>query len=107
MFASNFHVLDAGLIYVRGKDKLTRFSKSDTIKSGNTMTNEFCSVCGTLMNRISSGGGNYLRIGTVDDFRLQETVLKPTVEQFTWSRVGWLKGVEGVEQFEGSYNDKR
>jgi hypothetical protein len=39
-----------------------------------------------------------LRIGTVDDFTLMETKLKPTMEQFTDTRVSWLKGVEGIKQ---------
>lgn len=103
MHATNFTVLDDGLVYLRGKDKLTRYSTAKTVESGNTMTNEFCSVCGTLMNRVSSGGGNFLRIGTVDDFSLHEGLLKPQIEQFTKDRVGWVKGAEGVEQYEGNY----
>ena len=43
-----------------------------------------------------------LRIGTVDDFHLHESKLKPGVEQFVEGRVGWLRGAEGVEQVEGS-----
>lgn len=46
-------------------------------------------------------GVSFLRIGTVDDFSLHETKLRPQVEQFTKDRVGWLKEVEGVEHFEG------
>lgn len=42
-----------------------------------------------------------MRIGTVDDFNLHETKLKPRVEQFTKDRVGWLGGAEGVKQVEG------
>lgn len=47
-------------------------------------------------------GTSILRIGTVDDFSLHETKLRPRVEQFTKDRVGWLKGAEGVPQVEGS-----
>ena len=36
----------------------------------------------------------------MDDFRLQETKLRPQMEHFTRSRVNWLKGVEGAEQWE-------
>lgn len=43
-----------------------------------------------------------LRIGTVDDFHLHETMLRPRVEQFTKDRVGWLCGVEVVKQIEGN-----
>jgi hypothetical protein len=41
-----------------------------------------------------------LRIGTVDDFNLHETKLKPQVEQFVESRVEWLHGLEGIKQVE-------
>jgi hypothetical protein len=38
-----------------------------------------------------------LRLGTVDDFNLVETKLKPTKELFVKDRVSWFKGVEGNE----------
>lgn len=103
MFASNFIVKDSATQHVRGRDKLTKFAQSKTIASGNTMENHFCSVCGTLMYRISSGFPGMLitRIGTVDDFDLHETALKPSVEVFTENRVCWLKGAEGVKQEKG------
>jgi len=104
MFASNFIVENTHLKHLRGRDNLKTFSQSKTIASGNTMTNYFCSTCGTLMYRISSGNPeqSITRIGTIDDFHLFETKLKPRVEQFTKSRVGWLRPVEGVRQVEGS-----
>lgn len=104
MFASNFTVADTHLSHLRGRDNLKSFSQSRTIGSGNTMTNYFCSTCGTLMYRVSSGmpGQSILRIGTVDDFSLHETKLRPGVEQFNKDRVGWLAGVEGVRQVEGN-----
>jgi hypothetical protein len=43
-------------------------------------------------------GVSILRIGTVDDFQLHETKLRPRVEQFVESRVAWLRGVEGIPQ---------
>lgn len=68
------------------------------------MTNYFCSTCGTLMYRVGEAfpGMSIMRIGTVDDFSLHETKLKPRVEQFTKDRVGWFTGVEGIRQVEGS-----
>ncbi|KAK9311460.1 Mss4-like protein [Lipomyces starkeyi] len=104
MFASNFIVANTHLKHLRGRDNLKTFSQSHTIASGNTMTNYFCSTCGTLMYRVGSAfpGQSILRIGTVDDFHLHETKLRPRVEQFTKDRVGWLCGVEGVKQVEGS-----
>jgi len=47
------------------------------------MTNYFCSVCSTLVDRVSGvyPGKRILRIGTVGDFSLHETKLKPRVEQ--------------------------
>jgi hypothetical protein len=43
-----------------------------------------------------------LRLGTVDDFNLVETKLKPTRELFVKDRVSWFKGVDGekVERWE-------
>jgi len=101
MFASNFTVLASETKHVRGRDKLTKFAQSKTIESGNTMENHFCSVCGTLMYRISSGWPELLitRIGTVDDYDLHESVLKPRIEIYAKDRVCWLGGAEGVEQF--------
>lgn len=105
MFASNFIIRDTFLNYVRGEDKITKFGQSKTIATGNTMTNYFCSICGSLMYRISSGSPGYvvMRIGQVDDFELHETALKPRIEQFTKDRVGWFKGAEGAEQHEGNW----
>ncbi|THX15575.1 hypothetical protein D6D13_02133 [Aureobasidium pullulans] len=100
MFASNFIVNNSALKHLKGEDKLSQYSRSDTIASGNTMTNYFCSNCGTLMYRRSSGwpGKSVTRIGTVDDFELHETKLMPQVEQFCKDRVAWIKGVDGVAE---------
>ena len=105
MFASNFIVKATSLKHIRGQDKLTKFAQSKTIATGNTMTNSFCSVCGTLMYRQSSGFPDSLipRIGTVDDFTLHETKLKPRLEQFTRDRVCWFTGGQGVKQEEGNF----
>lgn len=45
-------------------------------------------------------GTSILRIGTVDDFNLHETKLRPQWEQFTKDRVSWVCGVEGAKKFE-------
>lgn len=45
-------------------------------------------------------GRSILRIGTVDDFHLHETKLKPSREIFTKDRVCWLSEVEGTQQLE-------
>ncbi|KAK8055662.1 hypothetical protein PG993_000889 [Apiospora rasikravindrae] len=105
MFASNFTVQDPYLKHVRGQDELKQWSQSRTIATGNTMTNHFCGACGTLLYRASSGfpGKYFLRIGTVDDFHLHETRLRPQVEQFVERRVGWLRPVEGVKQVRGMH----
>ncbi|KAK5166250.1 uncharacterized protein LTR77_008511 [Saxophila tyrrhenica] len=105
MFASGFIVTDAALKHTRGEDKLTKYARSAQIASGNTVTNFFCSVCGTLMYRRSSGfpGVSAPRIGTVDDFGLHGTKLKPRIEQFGRDWVGWCKGGEGVEQSVGNF----
>jgi len=103
MFASNFVVKDTTLTHRKGQDKLSVFSQNKTIGTGNTMANYFCSVCGSLMYRRGGGfpGKSILRIGTVDDFSLMDTKLKPRIEQFVKDRVSWLGGAEGVEQVQG------
>lgn len=47
-------------------------------------------------------GSSILRIGTVDDFQLHESKLKPRVEQYAKDRVGWLRDADGVKQIQGS-----
>ena len=105
MFATNFLLKSDTLSYVRGEDKITKFAKTDTIATGHTMTNHFCSVCGSLMYRVSSGFPEVtiLRLGQVDDFEKHETVLKPRIEQFAGTRATWLKPAVGVEQQQGNY----
>ncbi|WYZ41006.1 hypothetical protein EsH8_IV_001347 [Colletotrichum jinshuiense] len=100
MFCSNFTVADTHLRHLRGKENLKSYTQSRTIASGNDMSNYFCGTCGSLLYRVSSGlpGVSILRIGTVDDFRLSETKLKPQVEQFIGTRVDWLEPVDGVKQ---------
>ncbi|KAM3425750.1 hypothetical protein BST61_g7681 [Cercospora zeina] len=89
MFASNFVVKDSHLKHLRGESKLTKFKQSATIATGNWMENSFCSVCGTLMYRRSEGfpGMSIPRIGTIDDFGLQETKFKPRIETFEKDRL--------------------
>ncbi|KAK5126730.1 hypothetical protein LTR85_009664 [Meristemomyces frigidus] len=107
--ASNFIVNDSALKHERGEEKLSKFAQSFTIESGRTMENSFCSNCGTLMYRRSSGfpGKSILRIGTVDDFHLHETKLKPQIEQFTKDRVAWLEPAKDIAQDSGNYFDPR
>ncbi|KAG9765691.1 hypothetical protein E4T50_04111 [Aureobasidium sp. EXF-12298] len=104
MFASNFIIKEKDTVHTRGLDKVTKWAQKKTIASGNTMENNFCSVCGTLMYRISSGYPGLLiaRIGTIDNFALMESKVKPRLEQYTKDRVAWFKGADGVAQFEGA-----
>lgn len=104
MFASNFVVDDKYLKHLRGQAKLSSFKQSKSIATGYDMTNYFCSNCGTLMYRVGARfpGMSIMRIGTVDDFHLHESKLKPRVEQYTKDRVSWLHGAEGVKQVRDS-----
>jgi hypothetical protein len=109
MFASNIIVDDTYLKHLRGYENMTTYSTSKSIGTPNTMTNYFCKTCGTLMYRVGTGfpGHSILRLGTVDDFHLMETKLKPRIEQFTKDRVTWLTVAEGVIQHEGYYYGKK
>jgi hypothetical protein len=103
MFASNFTVRDSHLKHLRGQENLKSWGQSKTIATGNKMTNYFCSTCGTLMYRVGElwPGTSILRMGTVDDFKLAETKLRPQIEQFIKERVDWFTGVDGAEKFDG------
>lgn len=103
MFASNFTAKNSHVRYVRGEDKIKEWGQAATPATGNRMTNGWCDNCGTLMYRYSSGAPDvkYMRIGTVDDFSLHETKLRPQVELFIDSRVEWLQPIEGVKQVHG------
>jgi hypothetical protein len=102
MFASNFSVANTHVTHLRGQDNLTTYAQSKTIASGHLMTNYFCKTCGTLMYRMGEQFPDrmILRIGTVDDFSLHETVLRPGREIFTTDRVEWVRAVEGAVQIE-------
>ncbi|KAG9745242.1 hypothetical protein KCU73_g7930, partial [Aureobasidium melanogenum] len=69
MFTTAFVVKDTSLTHLRGESSLGTYARSNTIASGNTMTNYFCKDCGTLMYRRSSGfpGLSIPRVGIVDD----------------------------------------
>lgn len=105
MFASNFFITDKILRYLRGEDKLKQYEQSPTIATANTKENNFCSNCGRLIYRISSGfpDKRILRIGTDDDFNLHETKLKPRLEQFGKDRVSGFIGGVGVKQRHVNY----
>jgi len=106
MHASNFTVMDSHLKHLRGQENLKSWGQDKTIffkESGkpNTMTNYFCNTCGSLMYRVGAAfpGMSILRLGSVDDFSLMETKLRPTMEQFTKDRVSWKAATEGCTQF--------
>ncbi|THV99688.1 hypothetical protein D6D27_00792 [Aureobasidium pullulans] len=103
MFTSGFAVDHTAMKHICGEEKLTKYFQKKTIESGNYMTDFFCSVCGTLMYRRSSGYPEMSlpRIGTVDDLELHETKLKPQLEVFCKNRVSWFNGVEGAKQSQG------
>ncbi|KAJ7903222.1 Mss4-like protein [Mycena leptocephala] len=103
MFASNFIVADAHLTHLRGRDNLTTYSQSRTIGRGQHHDQLLLLYVWHAHVPYGSGypGISVLRIGTVDDFNLHETKLKPQVEQFVENRVGWLHGLEGIKQVEG------
>jgi hypothetical protein len=100
MFTTSFSILSTHVTHIRGEENLTAFAQSQTIASGNVMTNYFCKTCGTLMYRVGNPAAKLLRLGTVDDFHLHETKLKPVREIWVKDRVCWLSALEGVEQHE-------
>jgi hypothetical protein len=103
--ANNFCIKDEYLKHNRGEDNLSVFGTDKTVLRGTQMDNYFCKTCGSLMYRVGVRfpGWKILRVGTVDDFNVQETKLKPTFEQFVKDRVGWFTGpqIEGIQRFDG------
>ena len=57
------------------------------------------------MYRRSSGypGASIPRIGTIDDFDLQETKFKPRIETFEKDRCQWLRPADVKDRAEGAY----
>ncbi|KAL9056308.1 MAG: hypothetical protein Q9162_002999 [Coniocarpon cinnabarinum] len=104
MFASNFTVKDTHLKHLRGQGNLKTFGQAHSIGSKQLMTNYFCGTCGTLMYRVGARfpGMSILRIGTIDDFNLADTKIRPTIEQFTKERANWLTPVKGATETEGT-----
>lgn len=100
---SNITVSDARIRWIRGEDRLTTFAEAETVRAKAEMTNYFCSTCGTLMYRRGARfpGLTILRTGTVDDFSLAETKLRPQVEQFIETRVSWSTPIQGAAQVVG------
>ncbi|OJJ94666.1 hypothetical protein ASPACDRAFT_37492 [Aspergillus aculeatus ATCC 16872] len=99
--STGFIVHDTYLKHLRGQAVLKTYTQPKSPGSETTVTNHFCSTCGSLMYRVSAAypGMSALRVGTVDDFSLHETRLRPTVELFTKDRVAWKPPTAGVEQF--------
>jgi hypothetical protein len=106
-FATNFTTLQSHTKFARGEDNLTEFGQNETPVTGGYMTNGFCKTCGTLMYRQGSSfpGTFFLRVGTVDDHRLHDTVLRPEVEYFTKDRVEWLSDIPKAKQVEAFSDD--
>ncbi|PVH99790.1 hypothetical protein DM02DRAFT_710440 [Periconia macrospinosa] len=102
-YMSNIVVADTHLKHVRGQDKLKTFSESETVRAQAEMSNFFCTECGSLMYRKGARfpGLSILRTGTVDDFSLAATKLRPQVEQFIENRVSWQTPIKGVPQVVG------
>jgi len=104
--ATNFTILDTHLKHVRGRENLKSWAQDKTIfvktpGQNYSMTNFFCNTCGALMYRVGGAfpGMSILRVGSVDDFSLLETKLRPTMEQFTKHRATWKMPTEGAMQF--------
>ena len=104
MFATIFTCDDKYLRYSRGENNLTTWAQDATPRSGERMTNAFCETCGTLMWRKGDimPGAKFMRVGTVDDISLHDTVLKPKKEIFAENRSARWHGVPGVDHFDGA-----
>ncbi|KAI9750920.1 MAG: hypothetical protein M4579_006243 [Chaenotheca gracillima] len=95
---SNNYLLDTTTLRTISGDALKTWST--IVESGNNMTSHFCSTCGSLIYRTSTGypGTFALKVGNVDDDGEANRVYVPQVEIFTRTRVPWVKAVEGAKQ---------
>ncbi|KAI5272018.1 hypothetical protein E4T47_04689 [Aureobasidium subglaciale] len=100
IFTSAFVIEKTVLKHIRDEHDLTQYST--TVEAGNTMSDFFCKTCGSLMYRQSSQYPDLLvpRTGTIDNLEFPETKLKPQVEVFCRSSVGWFGGLEDVRQMQ-------
>ena len=64
------------------------------------MKSHFCSTCGSLIYRTSSGypGKIALKVGNIDDDGKANQDYIPDVEIFTRTRAPWIQAVEGAKQ---------
>ncbi|KAL2811713.1 Mss4-like protein [Aspergillus granulosus] len=77
-----------------------------TADSGNRVVNYHCAECGSPLyggavgaDGAPDGGIVALRAGIFDDVEFLER-WKPDIEVYTKKRLGWVKEIEGAEQYE-------
>ncbi|EXJ62447.1 hypothetical protein A1O7_02882 [Cladophialophora yegresii CBS 114405] len=108
MFASNFIIAGnaLGSMHAGRRETHGLTTSPRRLPPETNMTNYFCSRVrhSHVTASVPAGRGTaFLRIGTVHDFHLHATKLKPTFEQFTGERVEWLEPARGVAQHDGNY----
>ena len=93
-FATNVFFNLESLTVIQGSTK----SFEHTADSGNTMTKEFCSICGTQLFGYSSGrpGIKSIKIGTIDDIGN----IRPEVEVFTSKALPFTQHTEFTRKFD-------
>ena len=93
-FATNVFVNSDCLTVIQGITK----SFEHTADSGNTMTKEFCSVCGSQIFGHSSGrpGVKTIKVGTIDEIGS----IRPEVEVFTSKALPFTQHPDFTKKFD-------
>ena len=93
-FATNVFVNSDSLTVIKGITKCFEH----TVDSGNTMTKEFCSVCGSQIFGHSSGrpGIKTIKVGTIDEIGS----IRPEVEVFMSKALPFTQHPDFTEKFD-------
>ncbi|KAL6408107.1 glutathione-dependent formaldehyde-activating protein [Ilyonectria robusta] len=99
-FTTNILVLESNFVSTAGTPKAFKRKGG----SGNEGSEHFCPDCGAQLYVTSNAapGIVIIKAGTLDDWRLNDTKFKPTVEIFCQYKYNWLPDIGGTTKFEGA-----
>jgi hypothetical protein len=71
--------------------------------SGKDVTYNYCSNCPTILfvQAEAMNGVNIVKMGTLDDEEVYNSLGKPQMEIYTRNRPQWCEAIEGAKQSEG------
>lgn len=103
-FSNNYYFTDSNNTLKVLSDNFSHYSI--VVESKNNMSSHFCSKCGSLVYRSSSGfPGFALKIGNIDDGGKANKEYIPDIEIFTRSRAPWMQPVATAKQEVANFED--